>query len=212
MMTALTVIYVFLSAPTPGATELRIAVAANFAPVLQKLKPVFEKKYNVQTAVIYGSSGVLYAQIINGAPFDVFLAADDVYPKRLLSEHPATGKPFIYALGRLVLWTKHSPKTQSAADFLKTGNFNRLALANPRFAPYGAAGEEVLKKLRLTQATANKRVYGESISQVLQFVRSGNVQAAFLSSSQVAENPAGGYVLDIPPELNSTIRLFRRAL
>ncbi len=185
------------------AGELRVAVAANFTAAMKALTPGFEQASGQHLVASYGSTGKLYAQILQGAPFDVFLAADQRRPKLLQQRGLATGA-FTYAVGRLVLWSAH-PGQQLGAQTLRQGHFQRLALANPKTAPYGAAALSVMRSLGVEKALMAKRVTGESIAQTYQFVASGNAELGFVALAQVALETSGSRWL-IPQGLYPAIR------
>lgn len=181
---------------------VQIAVAANFAVPAKELATQFERASGHKTAISVGSTGKFYAQIRNGAPFDVFLSADEETPRRLEEEKLAVaGTRFTYAIGRLVLW---SPQLRIDAEVLRTGNFKRLAIANPRLAPYGAAAQAALEKLGLWSAMQPRLVQGENIAQTFQFVASGNAELGFVALSQIAQ--AGGSHWVVPAPLHAPLR------
>jgi molybdate transport system substrate-binding protein len=173
-----------------AAQELRVAAAADLGRVMEKLAPTFEKQTGVHVSVSLGSSGNFFAQIQNGAPFDVFLSADRSYPEKLqqagLSE---PGTLTTYARGKLVLWTARASLSSSAnkttddLGFLITPSIRRIAIANPEHAPYGRAAVAVLKHYGVYEKVKDKLVLGENISQTAQFAESGNVEAAFIAYS-----------------------------
>lgn len=179
--------------------SLKIAVAANFAPTLKKVAHEFTQKTGIKVTIIPGSTGKLYSQIKNGAPFDIFLAADNERPKMLVDEKLATGQ-FTYAVGQLVLWSP-SDKIKNL-DFLES-DFTKLAIPNPKLAPYGQAARETLKELKLWDKINHKIVIGENVSQTLEFARSGNTDAAFVSFSQVKDLP--GSLIIIQQKYHSPI-------
>lgn len=168
------------------AGEVNIAVAANFTGATHKLIPLFEKATGNTVKVSFGSTGKLYAQIANGAPFDVFLAADTKRPQKLEQAGMAVpGKMFIYAKGKLVLWSTKKDLFHNGGQFLKQGNFSHLAFANPKTAPYGTAAKQVMQHLGIWPRLQDKLVQGESISQTFQFVATGNAQVGFVAYSQL---------------------------
>ena len=206
------------------AGHAQVAVASNFIPTMRALVKDFEANSTHTIGVSFGSSGKLYAQIIHGAPFDVFFSADQIKPLQLIANTKLTeGEGIIYATGRLVLWSAsadlfsdkmpraHSveistfnnseyPKSalqdneQNIHDYqkrLKGFKFSRLAIANPRLAPYGQASVEVLDSLEITAQTRSNWIMAENISQTFQFVRSGNVDLGFIALSQLILNPSG---------------------
>lgn len=166
--------------------EVTVAVASNFAAPLLKIVPLFEKDTGHKAVVSLGSTGGFYAQIKNGGPFHVLLSADDETPLKLEKENLAVGGTrFTYATGKLVLWSKQAGFVDDKGDVLRLGQFKRLAIANPKLAPYGAAALETLHKLELFQGLQTKFVQGENIAQAFQFVNTENAQLGFVALSQV---------------------------
>lgn len=170
-----------------AAGQARVAVATNFLAPLRALAPDFEAATGHRLRVSSGSTGKLYAQIVNGAPFDLFLAANAREPERLEREGLVVpGGRFTYARGLLVLWGGDQPLAGGdGAKLLQAGDFYRLALANPKTAPYGAAAVAVLKGLRLYPAVRAKLVRGDNVGQAYQFVATGNAEFGFVAKSQV---------------------------
>ncbi|KAA1175620.1 molybdate ABC transporter substrate-binding protein [Marinobacter salinexigens] len=166
--------------------EVRIAVAANFTDTTRELISAFEETSRHRVTASYGSTGKLYAQIEHGAPFDVFLAADSRRP-RLLEENGqgVAGTRFTYAKGKLALWSPVTELFDDAPTWLSSGDFRKLAIANPKTAPYGAAAEQVLNSLGLWTSLQPKLVRGDSIAQTFQFVATDNAEAGFVALSQV---------------------------
>lgn len=161
-------------------------MASNFTHTMKSLITEFEKNSPHRINLSSASSGKIYAQIINGAPFDLFFSADQSKPMRLQKENwIVAGSRFTYAQGQLVLWSMKKELVSDGVETLSAGNFKKLALANPRLAPYGEAANQVLKKLGLVYLTQAKWVQGENISQTFQFVRSANVELGFVALSQV---------------------------
>jgi molybdate transport system substrate-binding protein len=177
----------FFAAQTQAlADETSIAVAANFTGVTNKLVPLFEKATGHQVKVSFGSTGKLYAQIENGAPFDVFLAADSTRPAKAEKEGLAVpGSQFVYAQGQLALWSARSGLFSAGDDYLRTGKFDHVALANPKTAPYGLAATQVMQNLGVASSLQSKLVQGDSIAQTFQFVATGNAEIGFVAYSQV---------------------------
>ncbi len=178
------------------ADTLRIAVASNFAHTLQTLLPEFEKETGHSVEVSSASSGKLYAQILHGAPFDVFLSADTDKPQRLAqqlsNQLPETEPaPFTYAIGRLVFWCPAECEYPLSGI---TANNLTIAIANPRLAPYGLAAQQTMDAFGLNPA---KVVTGENIGQAYRFIESGNAAAGFVAQSQVitAKTPSDQYWL-----------------
>jgi molybdate transport system substrate-binding protein len=169
-----------------NAAEVIVAVAANFTAPMQKIAPLFEKDTGHKAILSFGSTGAFYAQIKNGGPFQVFLSADDETPLKLEREGYAVGGTrFTYATGKLVLWSKKQGFVDEKAEVLRSNNFQKIAIANPKLAPYGAAAIETINKLGLMQALQPKFVQGENIAQTFQFVNTENAQLGFVALSQV---------------------------
>lgn len=191
------------------ADEVKVAVAANFALTLQKLAPGFEKQTGHRLVASPGSSGKLYAQIKNGAPFQVLLSADDETPARLEADNMAVkGSRFTYAVGRLALWSADRKLIDGRPEVLKTDRFKHLAIANPALAPYGQAALQTLEKLGLQKALQSRLVTGENIAQTHQFVASGNAELGFVALSQVmvdGQMGARSFWL-VPPSMHDSIR------
>jgi molybdate transport system substrate-binding protein len=188
--------------------EIRIAVAANFAPTLAKISRVFEEKTGHQVILASGSTGRHYAQIINGAPFDAFFAADATRP-RLLEEAGlgVANSRYSYAVGRLVLWSTQPDLVDDKGAILSSTHFRRLAIANPRLAPYGYAAKEVLEGMLQWEKLQDKLVQGENINQTFQFVHSGNAQLGFIAASQLTgrEKLAAGSHWFVPAKMYTPI-------
>jgi molybdate transport system substrate-binding protein len=181
-----------LAAPL-GAAEVQVAVAANFAAPLAEIGRAFEQATGHRLAVSAGSTGKLVAQIANGAPFEVLLAADAERPQRLEQEGRAVaGSRFTYARGRLALWSADPGLVDAEGKVLAGGRFRHLAIANPKLAPYGEAAEQVLAGLGLLERLTPLLVEGEDIGQTYQFVASGAAELGFVALSQVRAGAAGG--------------------
>ncbi|MDO6427118.1 molybdate ABC transporter substrate-binding protein [Thalassotalea sp. 1_MG-2023] len=188
------------------AEQARIAVASNFILPMKSLIETFEadSPYDIQAS--YGSSGKLFAQISHGAPFDIFLSADQAKPDALISKGLATAEHrFTYAQGKLVLWSRNHYSAQTASELLTGGQFVKVALANPKLAPYGAAAKSVLVNLSLEKVTRKKWVMGENISQVYSFVAYGSVDIGFVAQSQLNTSKVSGQVWQIPSSLYEPI-------
>ena len=191
------------------AAEVTVAVAANFAQPMQEIATAFEQDTGHKATLSVGSTGKFYAQIRNGAPFDVLLAADDETPARLEEEGLGlAGSRVTYAIGRLALWSKEPNRVDDQGRVLQAGRFERLALANPKTAPYGAAAVETLEKLGLLTQLRGKFVQGESIAQAYQFVATGNAELGFVALSQVLSDGriGEGSAWVVPHELHSPLR------
>ena len=175
-----------LAAAPLRAEEVLVAVAANFMTPMQRIAAQFERENGHRAILTSGSTGKLFAQIRNGAPFDVFFSADDETPARLESEAMAVaGSGFTYATGRLALWSARDGVVDDKGEILRTGSFLHIALANPKTAPYGAAALEVMEQLGVRRSLESRFVQGESIAQTYQFVASGNAELGFVALSQV---------------------------
>jgi molybdate transport system substrate-binding protein len=169
------------------AADLRIAAASDLQTVLPKITEKFEKVTGNKVTITYGASGTLFAQIKNGAPFDVFLSADIDYPQTLIRANLADPNLVVrYANGKLVLWVKNELTQQAKRDgiaILQSNLVHKIAMANPQHAPYGRAARTILEHSGMLASVQDKIVLGENISQAAQFATSGNVDAAFLSQS-----------------------------
>lgn len=198
-----------LAALGARADEVQVAVAANFAVPLARLGEGFTAATGHSLRISAGATGKFYSQIVAGAPFDVLIAADDETPRKLIAEGLAvTGSNFTYAVGKLVLWSAQPGLVDDQGAVLAAGRFAHLAIANPKVAPYGAAGLEVLKARGLGEAVAPKLVTAESIAQAYQFVSTGNAELGFVALSQVAvpgKPTVGSYWL-VPSNLYGEIR------
>ena len=175
------------------AENTNVAVAANFYAPLKNIAADFEKETGLKVRLVSGASGKIFAQIRNGAPFDVFLSADQTKPLAL--EKAGLGvadSRFTYAQGMLVLWSSQPDLAVSDGEILRSKSFHRLAIANPKLAPYGAAAKDVLRRLKLYDSVKAKLVYGENIAQTFQFVVSGNAQLGFIALSQVIQLSRSG--------------------
>lgn len=169
------------------AQKIRVAVAANAQFVMEKIKAGFEKKTGLEIEAIINSSGKLTTQIQNGAPFDVFLSADMDYPAAVEKAGLAATKPKVYAYGLLVLWTRADINPAGGLAVLNDNRIHKIAVANPKMAPYGAAAVAVLTRQKRLESLQPKIVYGESIAQVNQYLISGAVEAGFTAKSVVLE-------------------------
>jgi molybdate transport system substrate-binding protein len=168
------------------AKSVHVAVAANFSNTMKSLVKEFEKTSDYQIALSFGSSGKFYAQIKQGAPYELFFSADQAKPDALQKDGLVIASSrFTYAIGRLAVWSARSELANTIQIKLKEGAFNKLALANPKLAPYGAATLEVLQYLELIDATQSKWVRGENIAQTYQFVSTGNADLGFIALSQL---------------------------
>lgn len=194
---------------TAHAGEVQVAVAANFAGPMEKLAEQFQRDTGHKAVVATGATGKFYAQIRNGAPFEVLLAADDDTPARLETEgHVAAGSRFTYAVGRLVLWSARGGVVDAGGNVLKTGSYKHLAIANPKTAPYGAAAVATLRKLGLYESVQPRIVQGENIAQAWQFASTGNAELGFVAQAQVWRDgkftSGSGWI--VPASMHAPIR------
>lgn len=191
------------------AGEVSVAVASNFVAPLERLSPLFQKESGHTVKVTQGASGKLYAQIKKGAAFDVFLSADEELPKRLMQEGAAvTGSRFVYATGRLMLWSAQPGFVDDKGLVLNRGNFNLLAIPNPVNSPYGVAAKETLTKLTMWNAMQRKLDKGDDVIETYRFAATERAELAFIPLSQVMRDGkigAGSWWL-VPPEMHNPIR------
>jgi molybdate transport system substrate-binding protein len=193
--------------------ELKVAAASDLTAAMQKLAPAFEKQSGIHVSVSLGSSGNFFAQIQNGAPFDVFLSADKSYPEKLLQAGQAEPESLTpYARGRLVLWTakstglhfpsKDGKMLDGRLDFLKRPEVHKIAIANPEHAPYGRAAVAAMEHFKIYDQIKPKLVLGENISQTAQFAQSGSVEVGFvgLSGALSPAMAASGEYLLLPDD------------
>lgn len=170
------------------ADVVQVAVAANFTAPARALAEVFARTTGHEAKLSFGATGAFYTQIKNGAPFDVLLAADNERPVRLEKEGDTVpGSRFTYATGQLVLWSAKPGLVDDEGAVLKHGQFGKIAIANPKNAPYGAAAVEAMNKLGLAAALQPKLVTGESIGQTYNFIATGNAELGFVALAQVLE-------------------------
>ncbi|MBF0416302.1 MAG: molybdate ABC transporter substrate-binding protein [Magnetococcales bacterium] len=191
------------------ADEIHVAVAANFTAPAKAISADFEKETGHQVILSFGATGKFYAQIKNGAPFEVLLAADSDTPAKLEQDGAAVpGSRFTYAIGQLVLWSSKPGVVDPAGAILKEKSFNHLAIADPKLAPYGAAAWETLTALGLLEAVKSRLVQAENIAQAHQFVASGNAELGFVALSQILKNNQiiDGSAWRVPEHLYKPIR------
>jgi molybdate transport system substrate-binding protein len=192
-----------------STAPLRIAVSSNFSPVLAKLMPLFLNDTGIKTEVISGSSATLYQQILYGAPYDIFLSADETHPQRLASKSYIVENSLqTYAIGQLAFWSI-SPNVDPQQNLLTLlSNYlstsSRIAIANPNTAPYGQRALETLKTLNLWDNFQDKTITGINVNQTFQQIRSRSVDAGFVALSQLRVNNLQGLV--VPEKLYSPIK------
>lgn len=198
-----------LFAPLAMAAEASVAVAANFLEPMKAIAAILEKTTGHRLTLSVGSSGKLYAQITNGAPYDIFFSADTERPALLEQAGVASeGMRWTYAKGKLVLWSADPQKIDPNGQVLKNLEaYRKIAYANPKTAPYGLAATQVLDNLGLTASTSSRLVQGESIGQTYSFIQTGNADIGFVAMSQVVRNGklSQGSMWEIPPSLYAPI-------
>ncbi|MEN3791551.1 molybdate ABC transporter substrate-binding protein [Fulvimarina sp. MAC3] len=193
-----------LSSTSAYAGETMVAVAANFTEPAREIAAKFEEETGHTAVLSFGSTGQLFTQIQQGAPFDVFLSADTERPALAIKEELAVpDSDFTYAIGAIVLY---SPDVDfvTGAETLKNGDFDRLAIANPETAPYGAGAVQAMQALGVYETLLPKLVRGNNIAQAFQFVETGNAELGFVASSQVIDR--GGSKWFVPTDLYSPVR------
>lgn len=191
------------------AAEAQVAVAANFAEPIKAIAAVLEKTTGHTLKISVGATGSLYAQIKNGAPFDVFLSANTEAPAQLEKDGLAQpGSRFTYATGKLVLWSADVARVDAKGEVLTSGNFRKVAIASPKVAPYGAAAVQMIDRLGLSARLTPRLVQGESIGQTFNFVYTGNAELGFVALSQVLDGGKlkSGSMWLIPQNLYDPIR------
>ena len=205
---ALTLCTVLISTAS-HADQVSVAVAANFTAPMNIIAADFEKETGHLAKLAFGSTGRFYAQIKNGAPFQILLSADDETPGKLAQEELADpASSFTYAIGSLVLWSAKADLVDATGSVLTSGKFNKLAIANPKTAPYGRAAIETLTKMGLLAALEPRFVQGENIAQTFQFVQTGNADLGFVALSQVMRDGkiTEGSAWQVPANMHQPIR------
>lgn len=208
-LVAMTALFMSMCPGPAQAAEVSVAVASNFTAPAQKIAAAFAQDTGHKAVLAFGATGKFYAQIKNGAPFQVLLAADDETPARLEKEGlTQAGSRFTYAIGRLVLWSPQPALVDDKGEVLRSANFTHLAIANPKLAPYGLAAVETLGKLGLLTALQPRLVQGENIGQAYQFVATGNAELGFVALSQVMSDGriTQGSAWVIPAQWHTPIR------
>jgi molybdate transport system substrate-binding protein len=191
------------------ADEVQVAVAANFTAPIQAIAADFEKDTGHKLVTAYGATGQFYTQIKNGAPFEVFLSADDTTPEKLEKEGDTVkDSRFTYAIGTLALWSAKEGYVDDKGEVLKQNEYQHLSIANPKAAPYGLAATQVLEKLNLTEATKAKIVEGQNITQAYQFVSTGNAELGFVALSQIYKDGkvSSGSAWIVPASMHDPIK------
>ncbi|MFO2464322.1 molybdate ABC transporter substrate-binding protein [Pseudomonas sp. 15FMM2] len=191
------------------ADEVQVAVAANFTAPIQAIAADFKKDTGHTLVAAYGATGQFYAQIKNGAPFEVFLSADDTTPQKLENEGASIkGSRFTYAVGTLALWSSKAGYVDVNGEVLKKNAFRHLSVASPKTAPYGLAAAQVLAKLGLTEQVKDKIVEGQNITQAYQFVSTGNAELGFVALSQIYKDGkvSSGSAWIVPGQMHEPIK------
>ena len=205
----LVLVYLAIALGSAHAAEVSVALAANFSAPMQKIAAAFLQDTGHKAVLSYGSTGKFYAQIVNGAPFDILLAADQATPERLeRAGYTLAGSRFTYATGRVVLWSRQSGLVDDRGDVLRRGGFGKLAIADPRLAPYGAAAVQVMEQLGVRQALQAQTLQGDNISMAYQWVSSGNAALGFVALSQLVADGKmqQGSAWIIPTSLHAPLR------
>lgn len=188
-----------------AAASTKVAVAANFTEAAKEIAKAFEAKTGDTAELSFGSTGTLYTQISQHAPFEILLSADDERTKKAIADgYGVAGSDFTYAVGKIVLYSAR-PDVVTGEETLKSGSFEKIAIANPKTAPYGAAAIETMKKLKVYEALKAKIVEGNNIAQTFQFVDTGNAPVGFVALSQVVGKDGGSRWV-VPADLYSPIR------
>jgi molybdate transport system substrate-binding protein len=206
---AVAVVALLATAACASAVEVQVAVAANFAEPMKAIAAVFEKTTGHKALLTFGATGKFHAQILNGAPFDVFLAANQESPTALEAANVVVpGSRVTYAQGKLALWSADPKLVDAQGHVLSSGAFRKLAIASPKAAPYGAAAVETLKALGQWATLEPRLVQGESIGQAYAFIATGNAELGFVALSQVLEGGRlkSGSMWLVPPTLYKPIR------
>ena len=209
MSRTLLIMGALLASQASLADEVQVAVAANFVAPMQKIAAEFAKDTGHKAQLAFGATGKFYAQIRNGAPFEILLAADDTTPEKLEKEGAGVaGSRFTYAIGKLLLWSAKAGYVDDKGEVLGKGDFRFVSIANPKLAPYGQAAVETLTALKLLEAIQPKFVQGENIAQTHQFVATGNAELGFVALSQVMKEGkiAEGSAWIVPSTLYRPIR------
>ncbi|MDF2395724.1 molybdate ABC transporter substrate-binding protein [Pseudomonas sp. 3MA1] len=207
--TGLAALFAVFALGSAQAAEVQVAVAANFTAPIQAIAADFEKDTGHKLVAAYGATGQFYTQIKNGAPFEVFLSADDSAPQKLESEGDTVkGSRFTYAIGTLALWSAKQGYVDSKGQVLKDNQYQHLSIANPKAAPYGLAATQVLAKLGLSDQVKDKIVEGQNITQAYQFVSTGNAELGFVALSQIYKDGkvSSGSAWIVPAQMHDPIK------
>jgi molybdate transport system substrate-binding protein len=198
-----------LGAPARAAGSIAIAAAADLKFAMDEIVADFKSAHpDDEVSVIYGSSGKFHTQIQNGAPFDIFFSADIAYARSLLQNGSAASEPVLYAVGRIVLWSGALDAAEMSLENLVDPNIRRIAIANPKHAPYGRAAEEALKAEGVWNRLQGRLVFGENVAQTAQYARTGAADVAIIALSLVLspELAGKGSYSEIPDNLYAPLR------
>lgn len=207
--TCLATLVTLFAATQALADEVQVAVAANFTAPIQAIAADFKKDTGHTLVAAYGATGQFYTQIKNGAPFEVFLSADDTTPQKLESEGDTVkGSRFTYAVGTLALWSAKDGYVDTQGAVLAKNQYQHLSIANPKAAPYGLAATQVLAKLGLAEQVKGKLVEGQNITQAYQFVSTGNAELGFVALSQIYKDGkvSSGSAWIVPGQMHDPIK------
>jgi molybdate transport system substrate-binding protein len=204
MLRAALLVILFIGSARASADEALVAVAANFARTTEALAEAYEAESGHTITISSGSTGQLYARIVQGAPYDAFLSADAERPAMLVESGQAVaGSRFTYAVGRLALWSVDPDRIGPEGAAALSGGFRFLAIAHPRTAPYGAAAVEVLETLGLTETVADRLVTGTDVGAAYAFIASGNAELGFIALSQLPDGQGSAWI--VPEELHAPL-------
>lgn len=214
LILALFLFSLLTAGPAPAQEKLSVAVAANFIQTFKEMAAWFESKGGMKIEATFASSGTLYSQIINGAPYDLFLSADEDRPLKLYKTGNGE-KPFVYARGRVVLWSadKAFCRPPDWQEALKTKDVKRVAVANPKTAPYGAAAVAALQRAGLWESLESKIVYARDVAQAFQYATTGATNASFCARSSMPSPQAKkGCFYDLPeaPDIIQSASVLKR--
>jgi len=201
--------------PAVAQERVHVAVAANFILPFQEIAALFQKKTGIQVEATYSSSGQFYAQIVRGGPYDLFLSADEERPA-LLHQEGRAETPFVYATGRVVLWSLRKELCGAAVwrKVINMPGIRKVAIANPKTAPYGAAAQTALEKAGLEAGIRSRLVYAQNIAQAFQYISTGSVDTGFCAlSSALSEEGRKGctHVVDEAPPIVQSACLLKRS-
>ncbi|GGM98185.1 molybdate ABC transporter substrate-binding protein [Dyadobacter beijingensis] len=199
---------IFLAGCSQPTEKIIVATAANVQYVMKEIQLEFEKESGKKIEIVVASSGKLTTQIREGAPFDVFVSADTKYPEEIFKNGGSDVKPQVYATGALVLWSKDIPEADLKPEALATDKVKKIAVPNPKTAPYGEAAVQALQALKLYGQTEQKLVFGESIAQTAQYITTGSAEAGFNALSIVLspEMKGKGHYVIIDSSLHKPIQ------